>query len=82
MSSAVVFMGYSIPGFALSTILLVLLGSGSASSTCSRSAASAPTTGRSCRPSARCSTAHHAFLPVLCYAAGSFATLTVLMKNS
>ena len=25
---------------------------------------------------------HHAFLPVLCYMVGSFATLTVLMKNS
>ena len=25
---------------------------------------------------------HHAFLPVLCYTVGGFATLTVLMKNS
>jgi microcin C transport system permease protein len=81
-SSALVFMGYSIPGFALGTILLVLLGGGSFFDVF-------PLGGFRSDGWSELSTfgkitdqLHHTFLPVLCYAAGSFASLTVLMKNS
>ena len=48
-----------------------------------RSAGSVPTTGSTCRSRRRSSAQlHHMFLPVLCYMVGSFATLTILTKNS
>ena len=82
ISSFVVFLGYSIPGWALGTALLVLLGGGSFWSVF-------PLGGF--RPSdweylgffekVR-SQIYHMFLPVLCYMVGSFATLTILTKNS
>lgn len=84
VSSSLVFMGYAIPGWAMGITLMVLLGKGGpflqifppggihspegfdALSTFGRAA----------------DVAWHMVLPVLCYTLGSFATLTVLMKNS
>jgi len=82
MSSAVVFLGYSVPGWALGTALLVLFGGGSYWNVF-------PLGGF--RPSdweflslgeKIVAQARHMFLPVVCYMVGSFATLTILTKNS
>jgi len=82
LSSLVVFLGYSIPGWALGTALLVLLGGGSFWNLF-------PLGGF--RPSnweylnffeKVAAQIHYMFLPVLCYMIESFATLTILMKNS
>jgi microcin C transport system permease protein len=81
-TSFIVFLGYSIPGWALGTALLVLLGGGSFWEVF-------PLGGF--RPSNWESLSffekvraqlEHMFLPVLCYTVGSFATLTILTKNS
>ena len=81
-SSVIVFLGYSIPGWALGTALLVLLGGGSFWNVF-------PLGGF--RPDnweflnlGQKITAqlHHMILPVICYMIGSFATLTILTKNS
>jgi microcin C transport system permease protein len=82
ISSVIVFLGYSVPGWALGTALLVLLGGGSFWSVF-------PLGGF--RPSdwdylsfgqKIIAQAHHMFLPVLCYMVAEFATLTILTKNS
>ncbi|HEY7446710.1 MAG TPA: ABC transporter permease subunit, partial [Vicinamibacterales bacterium] len=82
ISSAIVFLGYSVPGWALGTALLVLFGGGSYWSIF-------PLGGF--RPSdweflsigeKIVAQARHMFLPVVCYMVGSFATLTILTKNS
>jgi len=82
LTSAIVFLGYSVPGWALGTALLVLFGGGSFWDVF-------PLGGF--RPSnweylgffeKITAQLHHMFLPVFCYMLGSFATLTILMKNS
>lgn len=82
ISSFIVFLGYSIPGWALGTALLVLFGGGSYWELF-------PLGGF--RPynweflsfgQKIVAQMHHMFLPVLCYMVGSFATLTILTKNS
>ena len=82
LSSLIVFLGYSIPGWALGTALLVLLGGGSFWNVF-------PLGGF--RPAdweylsffgKVVAQIHYMFLPVLCYMIESFATLTILMKNS
>jgi microcin C transport system permease protein len=82
VTSLTVFLGYSIPGWALGTALLVLLGGGSFWNVF-------PLGGF--RPSnweylgffeKITAQLHYMFLPVLCYMIESFATLTILMKNS
>ncbi len=82
ISSGLVFLGYSVPGWALGTALLVLLGGGSFWSVF-------PLGGF--RPDnweylgffdKVTAQIEHMFLPVICYMVGSFATLTILMKNS
>jgi microcin C transport system permease protein len=81
-SSLIVFLGYSIPGWALGTLLLVLFGGGSFWDVFPL--------GRF-RPSnweylsfsqKVIQQTYHMFLPVCCYMIGQFATLTILMKNS
>jgi microcin C transport system permease protein len=81
-SSVIVFLGYSVPGWALGTLLLVLFGGGSFFNIF-------PLGGF--RPSnweylsffqKIWSQLYYMFLPVVCYMIGSFATLTILMKNS
>jgi microcin C transport system permease protein len=82
LSSFLVFLGYSIPGWALGAILLVLLGGGSfwdvfpLGGFRSEYWESLSLWGRIWDQF------HHTILPVLAYMVGSFATLTVLMKNS
>jgi microcin C transport system permease protein len=82
ISSALVFLGYAVPGWALGTALLVLLGGGSFWNLF-------PLGGF--RPSdwdylsvgeKIVSQLHHMALPVFCYMVGSFATQTILTKNS
>ncbi len=82
LSSFIVFLGYSTPGWALGTALLVLFGGGSFWNLF-------PLGGF--RPDnwqylglfdKITSQLHHMFLPVLCYMVESFATLTILTKNS
>lgn len=81
-SSAIVFLGYAIPGWALGTALLVLLGGGSFWNVF-------PLGGF--RPDnweylsfwgKIVGQLHHMALPVLCYMVGAFATQTILTKNS
>jgi len=78
LSSTIVFIGYSIPGYALGILLLYYFGG-----------EYFPVHGwRSVNwvelnfIEKVVDQIHHAFLPVLCYMVASFATLTVLMKNS
>jgi microcin C transport system permease protein len=82
ISSVVVFMGYSVPGWALGTLLLVLFGGGSFLNWF-------PLGGF--RPDnwdyldffhKITTQIHYMFLPVICYMIDSFATLTILTKNS
>lgn len=82
ISSAMVFIGYSIPGFAFGAMMLVLFGGGSFWDVF-------PLGGfRSANWEVLSSTekiwdqVQHTFLPVLSYMIGSFATLTILTKNS
>jgi len=82
ITSFIVFLGYSVPGWALGMALLVLFGGGSFWDVF-------PLGGF--RPNNWQSLSlwgkilgqiHHMILPVFCYMLGSFATLTILMKNS
>jgi microcin C transport system permease protein len=82
VSSALVFLGYAVPGWALGTLLLVLLGGGSfwnlfplggfRPDNWEYLSFWGTVTGQ----------LHHMFLPVLCYMISSFATETILTKNS
>lgn len=106
-SSALVFVGYSIPGWALGMLLLVLLGGGSFWNVFPlgkfRSTAwdELPSVVKSIENEERVKDEagdfiwqrmsfagkaidqiYHTVLPVFCYMIGSFATLTVLTKNS
>jgi microcin C transport system permease protein len=82
ISSVVVYIGYSIPGFALGVLLLVLLGGGSFLNLFPLSGAFSdnfeylPWYGKIF------DFIHHMVLPVFCYSVGGFAVLTTLMKNS
>jgi microcin C transport system permease protein len=82
VSSLGVFLGYSIPGWALGTALLVLLGGGSFWSVFPLGGFRPPNwedLGFFAKVTGQI---HYMFLPVLCYMIESFATLTILMKNS
>lgn len=82
VSSVIVFVGYSIPGWALGVILLVVFGGGSYWSLFPLGgfqSANYDTLPFAARVIDRL---HHTLLPVFCYMVGGFATLTVLMKNS
>lgn len=82
VSSAIVFMGYAIPGWALGVLLLVLLGGGSFWNVFPLGGFRSDGWDDMSWPARVADQLHHTFLPVLSYAAASFATLTVLMKNS
>ena len=82
VSSFIVFLGYSVPGWALGTALLVLFGGGSFWSVFPLGGFR-PTNWEALSLGQKVvSQAHYMFLPVLCYMVGSFATLTILTKNS
>ncbi len=79
-SSILIFIGYSIPGFALGAILLVHLGA---------RMDLFPLFGFTSPDFAEMNAwekakdlAHHTVLPLLCYLVGSFAMLTMLTKNN
>ena len=81
-SSAVVFIGYAIPGWVAGIVLLVLLGGGSFLDVF-------PLGGIHSMDYEILSfwgkfwdNIYHMILPVFCYTLGSFASLTILMKNS
>jgi microcin C transport system permease protein len=78
ISSAIVFIGYSIPGWALGAVLLVTLGGTYFPLGEFRS----PGWDDMELWDKIVDQAHHAVLPVLSYMVGSFASLTILMKNS
>jgi len=81
-TSTIVFIGYSIPGFALGAMLLVLLGGGSFWDVFPLGGFRSENWAALGPLDKALDQLHHTFLPVLCYMVGGFATLTVLMKNS
>jgi microcin C transport system permease protein len=80
ISSAVVFLGYSIPGWALGLLLLMVFGANLG--WVPLGGFRAPGWDELSLGAKIRDQLHHTILPVIAYAAGSFATLTILMKNS
>ena len=78
LSSVVVFMGYSIPGYILGILLLVYFGGDIFPLHGWRS----PNFEELTLLGKIKDQLHHAFLPIICWMVGSFASFTVLMKNS
>jgi microcin C transport system permease protein len=82
ISSVLVFLGYAVPGWALGTALLVLFGGGSFWSVFPLGGFR-PDNWEYLNVWGKISgQLHHMFLPVVCYMIGSFATQTILTKNS
>ena len=82
LSSAIVFIGYSIPGWALGAVLLVLFGGGSFLDIFPLGGIVSDEYQSLVGWERVLDTLQHMILPVIAYAVGSFAVLTVLMKNS
>jgi microcin C transport system permease protein len=82
ISSALVFIGYSVPGWALGTALLVLFGGGSFWSLFPLGGFRPDNWELLSLWGKITAQIHYMFLPVLCYMVGAFATLTILTKNS
>jgi microcin C transport system permease protein len=82
VSSALVFMGYAIPGWALGTALLVLFGGGSFWSIFPLGGFRSDNWDYLSFGEKIADQVYHMFLPVACYMIGGFATLTILTKNS
>lgn len=82
LSSTIVFLGYSVPGWALGTALLVLFGGGSFWSVFPLGGFRPDNWEYLSVGQKVVAQAQHMFLPVLCYMVSSFATLTILTKNS
>ena len=82
ISSAIVFLGYSVPGWALGTSLLVLFGGGSFWDVFPLGGFRPGNWDYLSVGQKIVEQARYMFLPVLCYMVGSFATLTILTKNS
>jgi microcin C transport system permease protein len=82
ITSTIVFIGYSIPGWALGAALLVLLGGGSFWDVVPLGGFRSENWAQLGPWEKITDQVHHTILPVLCYMVGSFASLTVLMKNS
>ncbi len=81
-SSALVFIGYSIPGWALGAVLLVLFGGGSFWDVFPLGGIESDNFDELAAWGKIKDFIHHMALPVIAYSIGSFATLTVLTKNS
>jgi len=79
-SSILIFIGYSIPGFALGAILLVHLGA--RMSLFPLFGLTSPDFAEMAMWDQVKDLAHHTVLPLLCYLVGSFAMLTMLTKNN
>ena len=82
LSSFVVFLGYSVPGWALGAALLVLFGGGSFWSVFPLGGFRPGDWELLSLGEKIVGQLRHMFLPVVCYMVGSFATLTILTKNS
>jgi microcin C transport system permease protein len=82
ISSALVFLGYSVPGWALGTALLVIFGGGSGLGLFPLGGFRPDNWEYLSVGQKIVGQARHMFLPVICYMVGSFATLTILTKNS
>lgn len=82
MSSVLVFIGYSIPGFALGAFLLVLFGGGSFLDWFPLGGFRSVDFAEMSLGDKMLDQLHHTVLPVISYMIGSFATLTILTKNS
>lgn len=82
VSSALVFIGYSIPGWALGTILLVAFGGGSFWDVFPLGEITSANYSELEGWARLKDAVWHMVLPVTAYCAGSFASLTVLTKNS
>jgi microcin C transport system permease protein len=81
-TSAVVFLGYSIPGWALGAVLLVFFGGGSFWNVFPLGEFRSAGWENLDTVHKVLDQLHHTILPVIAYMVGSFATLTVVMKNS
>lgn len=83
-SSVVIFMAYSIPGWALGGVLLVLFGGGSFFDVFPLGSFRSPSEiWDTLTPFQKVlDQIHHMILPIIAWSISSFATLTVLMKNS
>jgi microcin C transport system permease protein len=82
VSSALVFMGYAVPGWALGTALLVLFGGGSFWSVFPLGGFRPDNWDYLTVWGKITAQIRYMFLPVVCYMVGGFATLTILAKNS
>ena len=82
ISSIVVFVGYSIPGFIFGAVLLVYLGGGSFWDVFPLGEFRSEDFEYFTFWEKVKDQLHHSILPIMAYMVGSFATLTVLMKNS
>ncbi len=82
VSSVVVFIGYTIPGWALGAVLLVLLGGGSFWNVFPLGEFRSANWQELSLWGKIVDQAYHTVLPVISYMVGSFASLTVVMKNS
>jgi microcin C transport system permease protein len=82
VTSTVVFLGYAVPGWALGTALLVLFGGGSFLSLFPLGGFRPDNWNYLNFGQKIVAQIHYMFLPVVCYMVGSFATLTILTKNS
>jgi microcin C transport system permease protein len=82
-SSVMIFIAYSIPGWALGGVLLVLLGGGSFLDMFPLGGLHAPKEiwDQMTQFQKIANQVHHMILPIIAWSIGSFATLTVLMKN-
>lgn len=81
-SSVLVFLGYSIPGYALGVLLIVLFGGGSFWNIFPISGFVSDNFEQLSLLGKVFDYFKHMILPVTCYTIGNFATLTLLMKNS
>lgn len=82
ITSILVFVGYATPGFALGIVLLVLFGGGSFWDVFPLGGFVSDEFSELPFLSKVWDLIHHTILPVICYMISSFATLTILMKNS
>lgn len=82
LTSSLIFAGYSIPSFALGIMLIVFLCGGDFLSLFPIGGIHSDNFSSLSLPAKLLDYAHHMVLPVFCYVIGSFALLTILMKNS
>ena len=82
ITSIFVFVGYATPGFALGIVLLVLFGGGSFWDVFPLGGFVSDNFSTLSFFAKVWDLIHHTILPVICYMISSFATLTILMKNS